>query len=188
MNTQFFARDPDTVARDLLGRDLVHDTGIELCGRIVETEAYRGPDDPASHASGGRTDRNAPMFGEPGRAYIYISYGIHHMLNVVTGGTGSPSAVLLRAVEPLEGVERMQANRGVDARAELCSGPGKLCEAFGITKEHNKVDLTAGHLRIEEGEQVPPERTVEDTRIGVSGGEDLKLRFFVGDSRFVSRC
>ncbi|MFB6294506.1 MAG: DNA-3-methyladenine glycosylase [Candidatus Nanohaloarchaea archaeon] len=187
MNQSFFARSPETVAQALLGDHLVHDTGVELRGRIVETEAYHGPSDPASHASSGRTERNAPMFGDPGTAYVYISYGIHHMLNIVTGETGDPSAVLVRAVEPLDGVEQMRARRGVDAREGLCSGPGKLCEAFDITKAHNEVDTTQGHLRIEEGDSVRQDSIVEDTRIGVSGGEDLELRFYEDGNGHVSR-
>ncbi|MDY6769209.1 MAG: DNA-3-methyladenine glycosylase [Candidatus Nanohaloarchaea archaeon] len=185
MDRQFFARDPVTVAKELLGCDLVHEAGEQLRGRIVETEAYHGPDDPASHASSGRTERNAPMFGEPGRVYVYISYGIHHMLNVVTQEEGDPSAVLVRAVEPVQGVDRMRANRGVEEEQALCSGPGKLCEAFGITKDHNRVDLTSGRLRLEGGET--PDTIAVDTRIGVSGGEDLELRFYEEENRFVSR-
>ncbi|MDY6762099.1 MAG: DNA-3-methyladenine glycosylase [Candidatus Nanohaloarchaea archaeon] len=187
MNRSFFARSPETVAEELLGRHLVHDTGVELRGRIVETEAYRGPDDPASHASSGKTQRNAPMFEEAGTAYVYISYGIHHMLNVVTGWDGDPSAVLIRAVEPVAGVEVMREHRGVDDDRGLCSGPGKLCQAFNITKEHNRVDMTEGHLRLETGEQVSADEVVQDTRIGVSGGEDLELRFYEAGNGYISR-
>ncbi|MDY6770249.1 MAG: DNA-3-methyladenine glycosylase [Candidatus Nanohaloarchaea archaeon] len=187
LDTAFFARDPETVARDLLGRHLVHGEAAELRGRIVETEAYHGPDDPASHASSGKTQRNAPMFEEPGKAYIYVSYGIHHMLNVVTGAAGDPSVVLVRAVKPLAGTGRMRERRGVDAGEALCSGPGKLCEAFGITTEHNRVDLTGGALRIEDGKAVEADDTCVDTRIGVSGGEDLELRFYEDGSDYVSR-
>ncbi|MCJ7479294.1 MAG: DNA-3-methyladenine glycosylase [Candidatus Nanohaloarchaeota archaeon QJJ-7] len=184
MRRAFFSRGPETVARELLGHRLVYETGERLSGRVVETEAYHGPDDPASHASGGKTERNSPMFEKPGTAYIYVSYGIHRMLNVVTGEAGEPSAVLIRAVEPLEGIERMKENRGVE-RQELCNGPGKLTEAFRISEEHNRTDLTGGDLRIGEGEEV--EDVVEDTRIGVSGGEDMELRFYVKGNRFVSR-
>ncbi|MFB6265791.1 MAG: DNA-3-methyladenine glycosylase [Candidatus Nanohaloarchaea archaeon] len=185
MNQDFFSRNPGTVAKKLLGRELVHETLQELRGRIVETEAYRGPSDPASHASTGKTDRNQPMFGRPGTAYVYVSYGIHNMLNVVTGEEGEPSAVLVRAVEPVEGVERMRENRGVEEEQALCSGPGKLTDAFEVSMEHNRTDLTEGGLRIEEGEEA--EEVVKDTRIGVSGGEGLELRFYVEGCRFVSR-
>ncbi|MDY6773919.1 MAG: DNA-3-methyladenine glycosylase, partial [Candidatus Nanohaloarchaea archaeon] len=162
LNREFVARDPETVARELLGHELMRDVeGETLRGRIVETEAYHGPSDPASHASSGRTERNEPMFGEPGRAYVYVSYGLHAMLNVVTGEEGEPSAVLIRAVEPLEGLEKMRENRGLEDKQALCSGPGKLTEAFEVSMEHNRTDLTEGDLRIEEGEAV--EEVVEDT-------------------------
>ncbi|MDY6776973.1 MAG: DNA-3-methyladenine glycosylase [Candidatus Nanohaloarchaea archaeon] len=187
MNRGFFEREPSTVARELLGRHLVHQLSGELRGRIVETEAYRGPSDPASHASTGKTERNAPMFGQPGTAYVYVSYGIHNMLNVVTGEEGEPSAVLVRAVEPVEGVERMRENRGLDDEEELCSGPGKLCEAFQISTESNREDLLEGDLRIEDGDTVEDGKVGVDTRIGVSGGEDLELRFHDDGSDHVSR-
>ncbi|MFB6077329.1 MAG: DNA-3-methyladenine glycosylase, partial [Candidatus Nanohaloarchaea archaeon] len=166
MERQFFGRPPGTVAPDLLGHDLVHG---EMRGRIVETEAYRGADDPASHAANGRTARNAPMFGEPGTAYVYVAYGIHTMLNVVTGEAGEPSAVLIRAVEPGDGVDRMRENRDADDLTELCSGPGKLCEAFDISTADNGSDLLDGDLRIAPGGGIDDGAVVVDTRIGVSG-------------------
>lgn len=181
MERAFYRRDAARVARDLLGCELVHGA---CRGRIVETEAYRGQSDPASHAANGRTDRNQPMFGPPGRSYVYRCYGIHAMFNVVATRDGLPGGVLVRAVEPLEGLETMRDRRGAD-ETELCSGPGKLCEAFGITLEHNDRDLRTGELRIEHG---PAPDTIEGTgRIGVAAGADLPLRFHDGDSAHVSR-
>lgn len=185
MDTQFVARPADAVAPDLLGCHLVHEAGDMLRGRIVEAEAY-GPDDPASHAASGRTEWNAPMFGEPGTAYVYLAYGLHTLLNVVTGEDGVPSAVLIRAVEPLEGVEAMRERRGVDDGRELCSGPGKVCEAFGVMREQNAVDMTAGRLRIERQEALPAEDLATDTRIGISAGTEREHRFYEHGNPHVS--
>ncbi len=185
MDAASFQGDSAAVARDLLGCTLVHG---DLRGRIVETEAYYGDSDvkdPASHAFTGKTDRNAPMFGPPGRAYVYICYGIHHMLNVVTGPDGEPGAVLIRAAAPVAGLDTMRSRRDVDADTALCSGPGKLCEAFAVTTDHDGTDLTAGDLRIEDGPV--PDDVVRDTRIGISVGEELPLRFYDADSPHVSR-
>ncbi|HZD17686.1 MAG TPA: DNA-3-methyladenine glycosylase, partial [Actinomycetota bacterium] len=134
----FFARPSTVVAPDLLGRVLVRRLpgGGRLAARLVEVEAYQ-EDDPASHSFRGRTQRNAVMFGPPGHLYVYFTYGMHFCSNVVTGHTGQGSAVLLRAAEPLEGVEIMAANRGVDAVRLLCSGPARLAEAFGIDRWAN---------------------------------------------------
>lgn len=182
MDRAFYARDAARVARDLLGCELVHG---DCRGRIVETEAYRGRSDPASHAANGPTDRNQPMFGPPGRSYVYLCYGIHAMFNVVATRDGIPGGVLVRAVEPLRGVDVMRDRRGVDETTELCSGPGKLCTALGIGLQHDDRDLSAGELRIEHG---PAPETVERTgRIGVAAGADLPLRFLAPDSLHTSR-
>lgn len=181
MDRTFYARDAARVARDLLGCELVHGP---CRGKIVETEAYRGRSDPASHAVNGPTDRNRVMFGPPGRSYVYLCYGIHALFNVVTGTDGVPSAVLVRAVEPMEGRETMRERRGVDDTA-LCSGPGKLCEAFGITCDDSDKALTGGALRIEQGPA--PEQVERTGRIGVADGGDLLLRFLVGENPHVSR-
>lgn len=181
MDHAFYARDAGRVARDLLGCELVH-AGVR--GRIVETEAYRGRSDPASHAANGPTDRNRVMFGPPGRSYVYLCYGIHAMFNVVATRDGIPGGVLVRAVEPLEGLDAMRDRRGVDETTQLCSGPGKLCTALGITLQHGDRDLRTGDLRIEHG---PAPTEVERTgRIGVAAGEDLPLRFLAPDSPHVS--
>ncbi len=185
MNHDFFARDAKAVAKELIGCELIHKESTKLIGRIVETEAYYGSDDRASHAFSGMTDRNKPMFKKPGKAYVYISYGIHNILNVVTGLNGNPSAVLLRAVKPLKGLERMKENRRINEKKELCSGPGKLTEAFGITKDHNRIDLIDSNLWIEEREFKG--KIVRDKRIGVSNGGKMELRFYEEGNSHVSR-
>jgi DNA-3-methyladenine glycosylase len=182
VNRSFFRRDAADVAKDLLGCVLVHG---DMQGRIVETEAYYGEDDPASHAYQGMTERNEVMFGPAGVSYIYICYGIHQMLNITTGQEGTPEAVLLRAVEPLEGLQQMRANRGIDDVDSLCDGPGKLCEAFGIDKTHNDIDLTGGHLHIERGTREGD--IAVDTRIGINEGTDMELRFYLQGNSHVSR-
>lgn len=182
MERDAYARDAATVARTLLGCTLVHGP---CRGRIVETEAYRGRSDPASHAANGRTDRNAAMYGEPGRSYVYLCYGIHTMLNTVTGRTGLPSAVLIRAVEPLEGEDTMHGRRGVDDSRDLCNGPGKLCEAFAITQDYDGEDLLEGNLRIVDGPT--PDSVQRTPRIGISTGEDRPLRFLDPESPHTSR-
>ncbi|MDY6771025.1 MAG: DNA-3-methyladenine glycosylase [Candidatus Nanohaloarchaea archaeon] len=185
LDTDFFHRVTATVAEELLGCVLVHDDGQRRAGRIVETEAYLGTDDPASHASDGPSGRNEVMFGPPGRSYVYICYGIHHMFNITTEDEGTPGAVLVRALEPLDGIDRMQEERGVDDTAALCDGPGKLCEALGIDKRHNDIAVTEGHLRIEPGET--PATIATSGRIGVSGGEDMQLRFYEEGNPHVSQ-
>lgn len=206
----FFARDADVVARALLGQVLVHRSPSGLAsGRIVETEAYLGPPgvhghlrdrpdldpalarrlaeegDPASHAFRGPTPRNGSMFQEPGTAYVYRIYGVHRCLNVSTGATGRPEAVLLRAVEPLQGLELQRARRGRERPQDLGSGPAKLTEALGIGLEHDGTSLTHEPLWI--GAGPPPERVASCRRVGVAGGEDLPLRFLDAASPHVSR-
>lgn len=150
----FYRRPTLAVARDLLGLALVHDTPAgRTAGLIVEVEAYIGEADPACHAAAGPTARNAPMYGEPGRAYVYLNYGIHHLVNVVTEPAGEPAAVLIRALEPVEGVSLMRARRGArqDGRSiavhDLCCGPGNLTRAMGIGLEHNRADLVRPRRR-----------------------------------------
>ncbi len=188
MDEDFFRRDTADVAENLLGCELVHEMGEKnIRGKIVETEAYYGDhvEDPASHAEKGRTERNAPMFGSPGRSYIYVCYGIHHMFNITTEEENQAGAVLIRAVEPMEGLDKMRENREVEGKKNLCNGPGKLCQALDIDKSHNREDLTQGHLRVEYGDT--PQETSKSSRIGITGGEDLEWRFYVKDNRFVSR-
>ena len=184
----FYARRSTTVAPDLLGRVLVRSAdGVRLAARIVETEAYE-PHDPASHAFRGRTDRNAVMFGPPGHLYVYFTYGMHHCMNAVTGPVGEGMAVLLRAAEPIDGVDVMRARRGRWSVRELCSGPAKLCQAFRVDRSFDGVDLVQGpDLWIAEGTPVPPSRVVAGPRVGIRVGTGYAWRFSVADDPFVSR-
>ena len=189
LNRGFFARDTALVARKLLGSQLVRVlNGDLLKGRIVETEAYYGEEDPPSHASSGRTGRSRIMWGEPGLAYVYLIYGIHLMFNVVTESSGVPGAVLIRGVEPLQGIELMQRRRDGVSVESLADGPGKLTEAFGIGKAENGEDLAeSDELWLEEGEVVSGDDIESSGRIGVSRGKEEELRFYLTDSKFVSR-
>lgn len=164
---KFYNRPTLTVARELLGARLVHiSDGIKLVGLISETEAYFGFDDLASHAKAGRTIRTDPMFGEPGHAYVYFTYGNHWMLNAVTEKEGFPAAVLIRAIQPIEGVEVMMKRR--QGRDTL--GPGKLTQALGITKSQNYADLTesSSGLWIEAGVKVPEKSVTIGARVGLN--------------------
>jgi DNA-3-methyladenine glycosylase len=184
---RFFARDPVVLARDLLGRVLFYRTpeGL-LAGRIVETEAYTGDADAASHAFRGRTPRNAVMFGPAGYAYVYFTYGMHYCLNVTAGLPGTAGAVLLRALEPLAGVETMRARGDRGPEPRLLSGPGKIGRAFGLTLEDNGRDFTRGPLGIAAGSPVPDRDVARSRRIGISRAIDLPYRFAVVGSRSVS--
>lgn len=178
------------VARELLGTLLVSECGGARCiGRIVETEAYPGPHDPASHAAAsiGRTARNDPMFGPPGTAYLHLNFGVHWCLNAVVGAEGFPAAVLLRAIEPVAGLDAMRERRPGRGERELTSGRGKLVRAMGIGPELQRHRLVESPLWISVGEPVPAEAVVRTTRIGISRGADRDWRFYDGRSRFVSR-
>lgn len=178
MEPGFFARPPPTVARELLGRHIVHEADTPTRLRIVETEAYLGPEDPGSHAQRGPDSQAGRLWEQPGLAYVYVCYGIHQMLNVVAHRPDGIGAVLLRAGEPLEGLEAMRRRRGVEDETELASGPGRLAEALGVTRsEHDGLDLTEAHLRFEEAEPVEAERVAVTGRIGLSEGGDRLLRF-----------
>ncbi len=185
----FYARPVLEVARDCIGKVLVLE-GPEgrLSGRIVEAEAYRGPQDRAAHSYGGRrTQRTEVMFGEPGHAYVFLVYGLHWHFNIVTTAAGLPHAVLVRAIEPLEGAELMSRRRGIRPdRPTLCNGPGKLCQAFGIDRRHYGADLTRPPLYLCEGPRGPVRRS---PRIGVDyAGAWAKKpwRFYEAASRWVS--
>jgi len=183
---EFFSRDSVSVARDLLGHFLVHETPEGRCvGRIVETEAYGGEDDPASHARV-RTPRSEVMWGAPGTAYVYFIYGNHHCLNVVTEPEGIPGAVLIRALEPLEGITGMQRRRGVGKLTLLTSGPGRLTQAMGITLAHNRWDLTRPPLYIADGSPGALE-VLAAPRVGVIAARDRLWRFYIRGNPFVSR-
>ncbi|MCA1840322.1 MAG: DNA-3-methyladenine glycosylase [Actinomycetota bacterium] len=174
----FYSRPAAVVAVDLVGRTLFHETDEGLtAGRIVEVEAYGGSDDPASHAFRGMTMRNAAMFGPPGHLYVYFTYGMHFCANVVTEKDGIAGAVLLRAVEPTIGLELMAERRGVQDIHKLAKGPARLCQAFGLSKQHNGVDLVKGQAWIGRHKQVNGPIEVTE-RIGLSAGNQARLRYF----------
>jgi DNA-3-methyladenine glycosylase len=184
----FYDRDPVRVARELLGQLLVCNCGGRvMAGRIVETEAYLAGNDPASHAWRGRTARNAAMFGPPGHAYVYAIHR-YHCLNVVTESDNIPSAVLLRAVEPLLGIEVMQTRRRTTQLTNLASGPGKLCQAFAIDQALNHWNVTRPErLWLARPGSAPVCDITVTSRVGVTSARDLPLRFFLATSPFVSR-
>ena len=184
----FFARPVLDVAPDLIGCVLAHVTDEgRVAGRIVEAEAY-GADDPGSHAARGRTERNAPMFEKPGLAYVYFTYGMHFCFNIVTDEPGRAGAVLVRAVEPLDGIELMRARRGAGIRdRDLARGPGRLTQAFGIGREHNRADLTKPPLLVYAGERFPSSAVVRTPRIGLGAVQDGRpWRFALRASPWVS--
>jgi DNA-3-methyladenine glycosylase len=182
LTRSFFARDVHEVAHDLIGAALLID-GVG--GTLVEVEAY-DQDDPASHGFGGRTSRNASMFGPEGHAYVYRSYGVHWCLNLVTGGEGRASAVLLRALEPTHGIDAMRSRRGLEEVRLLCAGPGRLCQALGVTREHDGLRLDRPpfelHARPHEVE------VVAGARVGITRAVDLPWRYALAGSRYVSRA
>jgi len=190
----FYQQDTVKVAKDLLGKILVHDSSQgKTAGRIVETEAYRGPEDKAAHSCGGRRSaRNEVMFGEKGHAYIYFIYGMYYCFNVTAGYVpGKPEAVLIRALEPVVGQDIMTKRRGARQAkaANLTNGPSKLCMAMGISKSQNKTDLTSPPLYIKDAPPVPNENIVETTRIGVDYAGEWKnrpWRFYIKRNIFVS--
>lgn len=186
---RFFDRPTLTVAADLVGTLLVHDApgGPRYVARIVEVEAYRGDGtDPGAHGHGGMTPRNRVMFGPPGHLYVYRSYGMHTCLNVVTERDGACAAVLLRAVEPLEAVEQMIANRGGRRGPELTNGPGKLCAALAITLDHYGASAVTGPIRFLP-RPGPAPRVGVSARIGLTKAVDHPWRFFDADSPWVGR-
>ena len=176
----------------LLGKLLVHDSPEGRCaGMIVEAEAYCGPYDDAAHSFGGRrTARTEAMYGPAGQAYVFRLYGMHRCFNVVTASAGEPQAVLIRALEPVEGLALMAQRRGTAEKRLLCSGPGRLCQAMGIGMEHYGQDLFSGSLRLEEYRTFPPEAIGVSPRVNVDYAEtyrDRLWRFFIQGSPCVSR-
>ncbi|HEU4706424.1 MAG TPA: DNA-3-methyladenine glycosylase [Solirubrobacterales bacterium] len=182
LGADFFDRSVHQVARDLIGCTLLY----EGCGGVVvETESYEA-DDPACHAYAGLTERTKVLFGPPGYAYVYLSYGIHSLLNAVAEPEGEAAAVLIRALEPTHAVERMRARRRVESDLDLCSGPGKLTEALGIDLGDNEADLSREPFLISPPESEPPE-VVAGPRIGITKAVDRPWRFCAVGSRHVSR-
>ena len=191
----FYARDTLTVARALIGKVLVHATPSgATAGSIVEVEAYIGESDPACHASSGFTPRNAPLYGPPGQAYVYLNYGMHFLVNAVTEPEGAPGAVLLCALEPLEGVDLMwrrrarpsQAPRSRVTHLDLCRGPGNLSRALGISLSENRMDLTGDRLFVmDRGLESGP--VAWSRRVGIRVGTDRQWRCFLASSPCVSR-
>jgi len=189
----FYNRDPRRVARELLGNVLVRSGKVRLTARIVEVEAYLGENDPAAHSAAGNTARNSVLFGPPGHAYVYFIYGNHYCLNVSCEPEGEAGGVLFRAVEPLSGLEEMARARGIEVRGpkdlpKLTSGPGRLCEAFGITRARdNGCDLTDSESSLWIGEDGYRARGIRVTpRIGITKAAERPLRYILGGNAFVS--
>ena len=184
----FYARETELVARELLGTVLECTVRGSRCrGRIVETEAYTGEEDLACHAAAGRTARTEVLYGPPGRAYVYFIYGMHWCVNAVTRRAGMPSAVLIRAVEPLDGIEAMRRRRGARPDRELTNGPAKLCDAFGITGPlFHGASLISSPLRILAGDAIPDSDVAVTARIGISKAAAEPLRWIVRSSAYVS--
>jgi len=195
INQNFYAQPTLTVARELLGQRLVREVdGQRLSAQIVETEAYIGPTDTACHASKGRTPRTEVMFGPPGRAYVYLVYGMHSMLNLVTEAENFPAAVLIRAAVPVEGIDMMRVNRHLEnpKPEKFTNGPGKLCQALAIDRTLNNWDVTLGQiLWIERDASIPDDLIVTGPRIGIDYAEPkdraAPWRFWLEGSEFVSK-
>jgi DNA-3-methyladenine glycosylase len=185
----FYSRDTVTVARALLGKVLVRWTDHgDIAAKIVEVEAYKGSDDPASHAYNGKTGRNQLMFGKAGFTYIYFIYGNHYCLNVTTETEGIPGAVLIRAVEIIRGHEIARRYRHVKPSKDLTNGPGKLTQALNITQAQNGLDLTdPTELYVSYPEVTERFRTVAAQRVGIKVGREKPWRFYIEDNEFVSR-
>lgn len=187
--SDFYDRDTEAVARDLLGCVLeCHSSAGVASGRIVETEAYLGEHDLACHAAAGRTNRAAPLYGPPGISYVYFIYGVHWCFNAVTRQAGLPSAVLVRAIEPLAGLELMRDRRPAAKRdPDLTNGPGKLCAALGIDGRHNTLSLQRPPVVIREGITVAASEVLVTPRIGIRQAADWPLRWLIADNPYVSR-
>jgi DNA-3-methyladenine glycosylase len=182
LEREFFARSVHEVAPELVGCTLLVD-GVG--GRIVEVEAYDG-EDPASHGYGGPTERNRSMFGPPGHAYVYRSYGIHWCLNLVCGREGAAEAVLVRALEPTDGLEVMRTRRGLDDERLLCAGPGRLCQALAITRDHDALPLDRPPFALARGDGEL--EVARGPRVGLTRAADLPWRYGAAGSRFLSRA
>ncbi len=191
LSLNFFQHDTITIAKSLIGIILVHESkeGV-TAGRIVETEAYLSNNDPACHAARGKNKKNEAMFDKAGTGYVYLIYGTNYCFNVVTEKAGVGEAVLIRALEPIKGIELMQKRRSPKEKMkELTNGPGKLCQAMGITKEHDKADLLSPplYLAADSFHEVQTKDITTSTRIGISKGKDKLLRFYMTGNYYVSR-
>ena len=192
LNRKFYLKSADELAPALLGKVLVHKTAEGVTsGIIVETEAYIGPDDKGAHSCGGvPTPRTAVMFGQGGFAYVYLIYGMYSCFNVVANVKDKPEAVLIRALEPLDGIEPMKNRRGTDKLENLCSGPGKLCGALGITREQSGADLCGSELFILDKPALAASEIAVSPRINIDYAEEYRdklWRYFVKGSKFVSK-
>jgi len=188
----FYSREPALVARALIGKRLIRTLdGVTVVCRIVETEAYHGSADAASHAYRGPTARNFPMFGPPGHTYIYFIYGVHWMFNIAAHPAGTPGAVLIRAVEPLSGLDLLRRHRTRQGSRDLTNGPAKLAQALDLTGDHNDVDLCAGaEITVTDGALGVDETIATGPRVRVPGGEDARARpwrFWIAGNPWVSR-
>jgi DNA-3-methyladenine glycosylase len=184
LQRRFYERSTIEVARELLGKVLVH---ARVTGMIVETEAYLGGDDLASHSAAGITNRTRVIFGPPGHAYVYLSYGMHDCLNIVAEPEDTPGCVLIRALEPVAGIDVMRERRPrAKSDRDLASGPGKLTQAMGITRKHSGVDMTRGELVVRSSPRAAEFEIVVTQRIGITKCPDLPLRFLIKGNRFVS--
>lgn len=193
LERSFYMRDALTVSRELVGKVLVHETSDGITkGRIVEIEAYKGDIDKAAHSYGRkRTERTEIQFGPGGYAYIYFIYGMHFCMNVVTGAKNSPEAILLRALEPLDGIALMEERRKTGRKSSLCNGPGKLCRAMGIDKSCYGLDLCGNRLYVEDdGWEAGPGKVMTTKRINIDYAEeavDFPWRFILADSPYLSK-
>jgi len=186
LSKKFYSRSTEKVAKELLGKILVHKAKEGICkGKIVETEAYFGNYNPASHAYRKKTKRNFLMFETPGKAYVYFCYGNHWLFNIVAKEDENPGAVLIRALEPIEGIEIMKKRRKTNEAKNLTNGPGKLTRALGIGKDQNGLDLTEDILFLEDSDE--KFEIVKAKRIGISKGKGRLLRFYIKNNDFVSK-
>lgn len=192
LSSEFYRRNTQTVARQLLGKKLVHQVnGQRLSGLITETEAYLGIKDRACHSFGGRsTERIQSMYLDGGHAYVYFIYGMYFCFNVVTRSDRHPEAVLIRALEPLEGIEQMEINRNENNIKKLANGPGKLCLALDINKKQDGLSLLGDEIFIEDYQNVPRTKIVSRPRVGISSAQEAvlwPLRFYIKESKFISK-
>lgn len=188
LKKSFYLRPTLTVAKDLLGKYIVRNFGKKtMAGMIVETEAYLGEKDPASHAYHGITKRNEVMFRQGGHLYVYFTYGMHFCANVVTEKSGKGRAVLIRAIEPVEGIKFMMKNRKMRGDVNLTNGPAKFCEAFMINRSHNGISLLGNNIFITKGRSIKNSQIISAKRIGIKNGTEKPWRFYIKDNIFVSK-